>query len=69
LTAPASTPSRAGREVDFRLYGPAPVVEEVSAPPAVLDRGLALELDPNTGEVRQRALLVREDGVFLGPAR
>jgi hypothetical protein len=70
LAAPAAPPEhdKGERAVPFRLYGPEEALSEASEP-AVIDRGIVVEFDETTGEVRVRDLVVREDGLLIGPAR
>lgn len=70
LAASAAEPEepKGTRPVPLELYGPR-AVADATLEPAVLDRGRIFEIDPDTGEIRTREVLVREDGIYVGPSR
>jgi hypothetical protein len=70
LGAAASTPDEDLRErlVPFDRYGPDEPADEPDEP-EVLDPGRIFEIDTVSGTVLRRDLVVREDGIFIGPAR
>ena len=73
LGASASTPDEERRErlVPFERYGPDEPTAGLGNEPeeaAVLERGRIFEIDAVSGTVLRRDLIVREDGIFIGPA-